>query len=80
MTREDMITALIEDRLNDWVFASNTDTLEDALEYGFKGFAEYTDEELKEIIEDFELDVEELLVGRERRVKKEKESVPFGKR
>lgn len=51
MTREEMIEVLIEDRLSEWVFASCYETLEELLWAGFKGYGEYTNDELLEEIE-----------------------------
>ncbi len=52
-----MIGVLTQDRLNEWVYASNTETLEDVLYYGWKGYRDYTDEELKAVVNDnFEQD------------------------
>lgn len=47
MSREEMIEILIEDRLWDWVYARNSDGLEDWLRMGFKGFDDLTNKELK---------------------------------
>lgn len=52
MTRNEMIKALIEDRLTDWVYAQNIDGLEDILISGWKGYEDYTDLELKEAFEE----------------------------
>lgn len=79
MTRDEMITVLIEDKLNEWAFGQNTDSLEERLEYGFKGFGEYSDEELKQMIEDFEINVDELLEWRARRLKERENDIPFWK-
>lgn len=67
MSREEMIEVLIQDRLNDWVFASNCDGLEDVLWEGWKGYGKYTDNELKEEIEmRFEQeDIDQLLASSE---------------
>jgi len=51
MTREEMIEILIEDRLTDWVFAHNYYELEILLWEGWKGYSQYSDEELLEEIE-----------------------------
>ena len=51
MTREEMIEILIEDRINDWVRASNTDGLEEILVVGWEGYENYTFHELQEAIE-----------------------------
>ncbi len=69
LTREEMIEILIQDRFEDWIYASNTDTLEEALWDGWKGYGEYTNKELKDEIEmQFEQDrIEELLAGSESR-------------
>lgn len=53
MIREKMIEVLIENRLTEWVFAGCTDSLEELLMFGWKGYEDYTDEELKEAIEDY---------------------------
>ncbi len=52
MTRDKMIEKLIEDRLNEWVYASCTESLIDCLYRGFKGYDDYTDEELKKACEE----------------------------
>lgn len=54
MTRNEMINALIEDRLTDWVYARNTDGLEEILLTGWKGYEDYTDLELKEAFEELD--------------------------
>ncbi len=46
MDRKEMIFKLIADCLSDWVFASNYDGLVFYLKNGFKGFENYTDQEL----------------------------------
>lgn len=56
MTRDEMIELLIEDRINEWVHARMHEGLEEVLFSGWKGYDEYTDEELDEA---FELLVEE---------------------
>ncbi len=64
MTRNEMIGILTQDRLNDWVYASNTDMLEDVLFYGWKGYRDYTDGELEECIKDnFDKEDIEALLG-----------------
>lgn len=64
MTREEMIGILTQDRLNDWVHASNTETLEDVLYYGWQGYRDHADEELKAMIDDnFEKDDIEALLA-----------------
>jgi hypothetical protein len=60
LTREEMIEVLVEDRLSEWVFASNYGTLEELLWAGFKGYGEYTNDELLEEIELRGLDIEQL--------------------
>lgn len=47
-----MIEKLVEDRFCDWVWARGYSGLEDALRMGLKGFEEYTDDELKEAVDE----------------------------
>lgn len=49
MTREEIIDLLIEDCINEWVHAHCYDGLEDVLYFGWKGFNDYTDQELEEV-------------------------------
>ncbi len=74
MTRQEMIDVLIEDRLTEWVFAGNYNSLEYALCDGWKGYDEYTDAELKKEIEmQFEPDdVTELLASSKGRKKEDR--------
>ncbi len=52
MTRDEMIDVLIEDRITDWVYAQNTDGLEEMLFCcNWKAYDNYTDDELKEALE-----------------------------
>jgi hypothetical protein len=51
MKRGEMIEVLIQDRINDWVYASNTGTLVEVLMDGWKGYGDYTYKELKEELE-----------------------------
>ena len=60
MTKEEKIEILIMDRIWDWVYARNSNTLEDWLAYGFKGYDNYTDAELDESLEEIEDKVEEI--------------------
>lgn len=60
MTREEKIEILIMDRVCDWVYASNSDTLEDWLRYGFKGYDNLTDAELDELLEEIKDNIEEI--------------------
>lgn len=55
MNRQEMIEILIEDRFEDWIYARNTDGLEDTLRYGWKGLDDCTDKELKEALEDVDI-------------------------
>lgn len=48
MTREVMINLLIEDRINEWVYARCYDGLEEILYVGWTGYTSYTDQELQE--------------------------------
>lgn len=50
--REEIIERLVEDRFGDWVWSRNYQDLESALRLGFKGFEQYTDDELKEANDD----------------------------
>lgn len=56
LTRDEMIQILIEDRLTDWVYARNYDSLEYFLLNGWgtskDGYESYSDNELKEELED----------------------------
>jgi len=54
MTKNEMIDLLIMDRICDWIFARNYDPLKDILLEGFKGYEEYTNEELKDAVENFD--------------------------
>ena len=45
MTRDEKIEILIVDQI--WFYLENDDCLGDALFYGFKGYENYTDEELE---------------------------------
>lgn len=47
-----MIEILIKDRVGDWVHAMNHDGLEEVLAFGWKGFDDYTDQELQEAIDE----------------------------
>jgi len=60
MTREEKIEILIRDRIWEWVDAHNTDSLEEWLANGFKGFDNLTDQELDESIEEIKDKVEEI--------------------
>lgn len=60
MTREEKIEILIMDRIWDWVYASNSDTLEDWLAYGFKGYDNYSDAELDKALEEIDDKIEEI--------------------
>lgn len=57
MTRQEMVDILVEDRFWDWIYARNTDGLDEVLRVGWKGFDEYSNKELAEALE--EVDVEE---------------------
>ena len=46
MTREEKIEILTMDRIWEWVYASNTESLEEWLALGFKGYDNFTDQEL----------------------------------
>ena len=52
MTRDEMIEVLIEDKFSEWIYAGCTDSLEEMLLFGWKGLEDYTDQELKETIEE----------------------------
>lgn len=60
MTRQEKIEILIRDRIWDWVDAHNIDSLAEWLTIGFKGFDNFTDQELDEAIEEIEDKVEEI--------------------
>lgn len=60
MTREEKIQILIEDRFWDWVYARNYDGLEEMLQIGFKGYDEFTDQELDDALEEIEEKIEEI--------------------
>ncbi len=51
MTRNEIIELLIEDRINEWVHARCDEGLEEILYSGWKGFDDYTDQELQEAFE-----------------------------
>lgn len=51
MTREEKIEILIEDKFWEWIYARNTDGLEDWLHIGFKGFDDFTDQELDDALD-----------------------------
>lgn len=48
MTRNEIIDVLIQERISYWVFARCYEDLEDVLFDGWKGFNDYTDDELAE--------------------------------
>ncbi len=50
MTRDEIIDVLIEERISYWVFARCYEDLEDVLFDGWKGFNDYTDDELAECL------------------------------
>lgn len=52
MNRNEIISLLIEDRIGDWVHAHNTDGLEEVLVLGWKGYENYTNQELQEAFEE----------------------------
>lgn len=54
MSRNEMIELLVIDLICNWVFARNYDSLKEVLCFGWKGYHDYTDEELKEAIEEFD--------------------------
>lgn len=56
MTRGKIIDVLTEDRLTDWVYAQNTDGLEEMLMVGWKDYEDYSDQELKEALESLDED------------------------
>ena len=56
MTRDEMIEILIEDRLSEWVYAQMTDGFVDMLRRGWKGYDEYTDKELQDLLNSYEFD------------------------
>lgn len=60
MTREEKIEILIRDRIWEWVDSSNSDSLEEWLAIGFKGFDNFTDQELDEAIEEIQDKVEQI--------------------
>jgi hypothetical protein len=60
MTREEKIAILIEDRMWDWVYARNYDGLEECLKEGFKGYGNFSDQELDESLEEIEDKIEEI--------------------
>lgn len=55
-----MIEVLIEDRLTDWVYASNYDGLEFVLRNGWKGYDNYTNDELKAEIKNMRIEQEDI--------------------
>lgn len=52
MTKEEKIEILIEDKFWEWIYARCTDSLEDLLHEGFKGFDNYTDQELDDALDE----------------------------
>lgn len=73
LTKDEMIQILIEDRLTEWVFASNYNTLEDFLLFGWSngknGYESYTEAELKEELEEFdEEQIKDYLESRKKRI------------
>jgi len=56
MTRDEIITILIEDRFNEWIYARCPDGLEHILEFGWKGYDNFTDEELYEAFNELDED------------------------
>ncbi len=60
MTREEKIEILIEDRMWDWVYARNYDGLEECLTVGFKGYENFSDEELDGMLEEIKDKIEEI--------------------
>lgn len=73
MTRDEMINILVEDKLTDWIYARNTEGLTWVLEMGWKGFEDYTNKELKEMIEHMfdEEQVRDLLESSAKRLEEE---------
>ncbi len=55
MKRQQMIEILIENRFGEWIYARCTDSLEEVLRIGWRGFDEYTNRELKEALEDVDI-------------------------
>lgn len=74
-TREQMIDLLIKDKIWDWIFARNDDELIHMLEFGFGGYSNFTDKELKEKIE--YVDVEEIIMMTKRGLFEPKDTIPF---
>lgn len=54
MKRNEIIEILIEDRIWDWVYAGNSEGLEEVLYAGFTGFKDYSDKELEQSINDID--------------------------
>ncbi len=52
MTRDEIIDLLIEDRINEWIHAAMHEGLKEALYVGWKGFDDYTDQELYDEFEE----------------------------
>lgn len=52
MNREEMIDILIQDRINEWVHAKCHETLEEFLYIGWKGYEDYSNEELYDAFEE----------------------------
>ena len=52
MKKEEMIELLVEDRINEWVHARCHEGLEDILYSGWRGYNNYTDQELNEAFEE----------------------------
>jgi hypothetical protein len=65
---------LVEDKLNDWIYAQNTEGLTWVLELGWKGFEDYSDKELKEMIEEMfdAVQVKDLLESSDKRLEEER--------
>jgi len=70
MTREEMTELLIEDRFSEWIYARCPEGLEDILHIGWKGYDNYTQQELEEAF--LELPEEIFDDGKARKIKLEK--------
>lgn len=75
MNREEMINMLVEDRLTSWVYIQDTFAMEEALRFGWKGFDDYTNDELKAAVSEFDAEeIKELREGLENRWQAEKDA------
>ena len=75
MTRDQIIQILVEERLTEWVYANNTVPLDDILYYGCKSYDNYTDDELKKEIDEFDEEmIKEYQLSIERRLTAEREN------